>query len=227
MNLDGAGLESFCGQLDRLSLPRFATPATGGPWVVALEGPNGAGKSTLCSALVDILPAHGCLGTDAAWFSAPFKVRMIRDADWPASALFFLSGCLEQMRVLGRRSERLVIMDRSLWSTLAVHAATNPDRLETLLAVLAPLAGEIRVPHFTLVLDASFPACQHRIGRKTGTARALDDLTANAAFHARERAFYRWLGRQHPTVRFLGVDEKDPAEAAAAAAAMIRELVPC
>jgi len=207
----------------RLVLPPFAPPDSTGPFIVALEGPNGAGKTTLARAL----PFPHCLGTDDAWFTEPFKVRMIRDAEWYASAMFFLSGCFEQLRVLRSRQDKLVVMDRSLWSTLAVHGAESAERLELLLAMLRPVAGQIRVPHLTLVLEASFTTCQSRIGNKTGTARALDELTANVAFHEREREFYHWLSRQRSEVRFLDVDRALPEAVAFQARNLIRQHAPC
>jgi thymidylate kinase len=213
--------------LNALALPRFAGPRRAEPRVIALEGPNGAGKSTLCRRLSQALGAPRCLGTDAAWFSPTFKTRMIRDAEWPASVMFFLSGCLEQMRLLRQRDEPLIIMDRSLWSTLAVQASLDPARLRVLLAMLRPIAPQIHVPALTLVLEASFAVCQGRIARKTGAARALDALTAQAAFHAREQEFYRWLGRQRPGVVFLNVDNLAPAEVCARAAALVRAKARC
>jgi thymidylate kinase len=213
--------------LDRLSLPRFAGRDVARPFIVALEGPNGAGKTTLCHALTRALDAPCCLGTDQAWFSESFRVRMIRDAEWYASAMFFLSGCFEQMRVLRTRQDKLVVMDRSLWSTLAVHGADSPERLELLLAMLRPVAAQVRVPHLTLVLEASFATCRSRIAKKTGAARALDELTANAAFHAREQEFYRWLSRQRSEVRFLEVDQAPPEAVALQAGKLIRQHAPC
>jgi thymidylate kinase len=93
--------------------------------------------------------------------------------------------------------------------------------------MLTPVAREIRIPDLTIVLDASFDTCQARIARKTGIARALDELTANAPFHARERGFYHWLGRQQPEVKFLDVDQRDPGEALAAALTLIPEVPRC
>jgi thymidylate kinase len=167
------------------------------------------------------------LGTDAPWFAEPLKTRMIAEADWFASAMFFLSGCFEQMRLLRNSAAPLVIMDRSLWSTLAVHAAESPERLEALLAMLRPVAGQVRVPSLTLVLEASLAACQSRIAQKSGAARALDALTATAAFHAREEEFYHWLARQVPTLVFLDVERASPAEVLEKAAALVRRKVPC
>ena len=195
---------------EELVLPAFVGRPAGAPWVVALEGPNGAGKTTLCRLLAGRLQVPACLGIDEAWFGEPFKTRMIRDADWYASALFFLSGYCEQMRSLRARTERMVVMDRSLWSTLAVHAAAVPERLNTLVRVLGPLAPLIRCPDLTLVLEATFETCQTRIAYKSGTAKALDELTATPGFHSREKEFYRWLGRKLPKVTYVNVDRAEP-----------------
>jgi thymidylate kinase len=214
MPLNPAQIQSFEKAIQALSLPKFRERAASGPVVVAIEGPNGAGKTTLSWALSRRLGVPWCLGTDEAWFAEPLKVRMIRDAEWHASAMFFLSGCFEQLRLLRNRTDQLVIMDRCLWSTLAVHAAESCDRLEAVIAMLRPIAGEIQVPNCTIVLEASFATCQSRISNKSGTARALDELTATAEFHARERAFYQWLSRQTPTVLFLDADQANAEQVA-------------
>ena len=117
-------------------------------------------------------------------------------------------------------------MDRCLWSTLAVHAAVQFDRLEALLAMLQPIARQIQVPHLTIVLEASFDTCQSRIANKSGTARALDELTATPAFHAREREFYHWLGRQTPTVTFIDADVATADEVADRTMDLLRTRLP-
>jgi thymidylate kinase len=213
--------------LDALALPQFAAGPPATPFVVALEGPNGAGKSTLCRSLSRALKAPGCLGTDARWFAEPLKTRMIREADWFASAMFFLSGCFEQMRLLRNSAAPLVIMDRCLWSTLAVHAAESLERLEALLTMLAPVAAQVRLPSLTIVLEASLAARHPRIARKGGAARALDELTATAAFAGREEDFYHWLARQVPSLVFLEAERASPHEILERAAALIRQRVPC
>src|SRR5215831_16348011 len=94
---------------DRYKLPKWAAPDPSRPVVIAIEGPNGAGKTTLCDRLSGSLNVPSCLGTDSAWFSDEFKKRMIGEAEWYASAMFFLSGCFEQMRRLRGRLERMII----------------------------------------------------------------------------------------------------------------------
>ncbi len=218
---DSAENKRYARILDRLALPRFTRLRKPVPLVVALEGPNGAGKTILCRRLGRSLGAYTCLGTPRPWFSKPLKARMIRDADWFASAMFFLSGCFERMREIRSMSAPLVIMDRSLWSTLAVHAAANPERLAVVTAMIRPVASSISVPDLTLVLEASFETCLSRIARKDRASQALDQLTANARFHAREQVFYRWLARQTPTVQFLNVDRVDARQVAAQAKSLI------
>lgn len=207
--------------LESVRLPAFR-PADAGPMVIAIEGPNGAGKTTLSWALSRSLGVPWCLGTDEAWAAEHLKTRMIRDADWFASAMFFLSGCFEQARLLRQRPDRMIIMDRSIWSTLAVHAASNVERLRALVEMLQPIAENIHVPHLTLVLEASFEACQDRIAGKSGTARALDELTASVEFHDREADFYRWLGRKSAAVIFLDTNRASAEEVAGRAAALLQ-----
>jgi len=212
--------------LNRLKLPHFSRPLKTPPRVVAIEGPNGAGKTTLCHTLARCLGVPFCLGTDPAWFTDTLKARMIRDAEWHASALFFLSGCFEQMRLLRHRPQPLVIMDRCLWSTLAVQAAQDVDRLRALLDILRPIAPLVQTPHLTLVLEASFATCQTRIARKPGQARALDELTATGAFHSLERNFYRWLSTQTTNVIFMNVDESTEEDVAKQALELVSKKRP-
>lgn len=218
----GAGQAEYRKSLERLSLPRFRS-SSAGPFLVAIEGPNGAGKTTLCAALARALGAPSCLGTDEAWFTEDFKSRMIRDAEWYASAMFFLSGCFEQIRIVRGRAEPLIIMDRSLWSTLAVQAAANVERLEALIAMLRPIAPLLQIPQLTIVLEASYATCQSRIANKPARERALDELTAQLDFHGREQAFYQWLAGQVPNTVFLDADRAGPDEVAQKAMALLRQ----
>ncbi len=215
--------EDYRRDLQALHMPRFAQRQPGGPFIVALEGPNGAGKTTLCGLLAREFGAARCLGTDKAWFGKAFKTRMIRDADWFASAMFFLSGCFEQMRVRRQGREPLLFMDRSLWSTFAVHGAHSPERLAELVAMIHPIAGYVPVPDLVLVLEASLSTCQARSARKRGQARALDELTAHELFHVREREFYRWLSTQVTNLVFLDVNHATPGQAVRKATAAVRQ----
>ena len=212
----------------RNRVPRCLAASLGRPYVVAIEGPNGAGKTRLCSLLSERLGVPSLRGVPAGWEDAPQKLRMIRDADWLASAMYFLSGVMEASREAACGAGDLKLMDRSLWSTLAVHYAHDPARLEVLLPMLELAAGHVKVPDLTIVLEASPASCLRRIARKSGHEQALDAASpATDVFQQREREFYHWLQAQWPVVAFIDTDDCEPETVCQKAADLIRESFQC
>ena len=212
----------------RQRLPRSLAASRGRPTVVAVEGPNGAGKTHLCALLSQRLGVPCRPGVPAGWQDSALKLRMIRDADWLAAALYFLSGVIETSREATRCGADLQVMDRSLWSTLAVHFAHDPARLERLLPLLELVADRVNVPDLTIVLEASPATLARRVARKPADEQELD-LAAGAdeGFHRREREFYHWLATQGPKVAFLDTDDCEPEDVCRRAADLIRESFPC
>ncbi len=212
----------------RRRLPRSLTTSNGQPHVVAIEGPNGSGKTHLCSLLAERLALTVLRGVPAGWEDSAQKLRMIRDADWLASAMYFLSGVIESSRQAALAEGKLQVMDRSLWSTLAVHYARDPARLERLMPLIDLAADRLKTPDLTIVLEASLDACDRRISHKSGKERELDAAArADGGFHQRERVFYHWLASQGPRVVFLDAENDDPEDVYRCAAERIREAFPC
>lgn len=210
-------------------LPRRLRAASGQPpQVVAFEGPNGVGKTHVCRRLSQRLGWPSLRGVPGPWEEATLKTHMLRDADWLASALYFLSGVIESSREIAGSTAERVLLDRSLWSTLAVHYAYDPSRLEQLLPLLKLVAERVRVPDLTIVLDASPEICRQRISGKTSQEQQWDAVSPDTAdFARREREFYRWLATQGPRVVFLDTEGREPDEVEDLAAALIRETVRC
>ena len=126
------------------------------------------------------------------------KMRMIRDADWMASAFYFFSGTMELTRELMPLFQRqlalsTVCLDRSLWSTLAVHVGHDPSRLTNLMLMLESMGGHVCVPNKTIVLIASPETLRRRVSEKDPSERIFDELTQNYDYLERESAFYYWL----------------------------------
>jgi pyruvate kinase len=208
-------------------LPASLASSPAGPFVVAIEGPNGAGKTHLSALLAQRLGCPLLRGVPGAWEEPAMKMRMIHDADWLASAMYFLSGVIEASREAAAEGT-LRVMDRSIWSTLAVHYAHDPRRLDVLLPLVELAADRVKVPNLTIVLEASLDVCRKRIARKTGRQQAFDSAAFDSEeFHRREREFYRWLATQGPAVVFLDADRCDPEEVCRQAADHIRESLPC
>ncbi len=215
-------------QAERAKFPRSPAASTKRSFLVAVEGPNGAGKTRLCSLLGQALGAATLRGVPAAWEDSSLKLRMIRDADWLASALYFLSGVIESSRQAALSDVKLQVMDRSLWSTLAVHYAHEPARLETLLPLLELAADRLAVPDLTIVLEADAETCRQRIVRKSGAEQELDAASpSDEAFRLREREFYHALSDQGLKVVFLDANDGTPEDVCLRAAQLIRRSLPC
>jgi pyruvate kinase/thymidylate kinase len=206
-------------------LPGALAASLGRPFVVAIEGPNGSGKSLLCRLLGERLGLPCLRGVPPAWEEPATKARMIHDADWLASAMYFLSGVIESSREAVRGKGDVKIMDRSLWSTLAVHYAHDPSRLELLMPLLELAAGRLKAPDLTIVLEASPAACRRRIARKASAEQELDAASPSSDdFHHREQEFYHWLARQWPKVAFINTEECDLEAVYRKAADLVGEL---
>jgi thymidylate kinase len=212
----------------RRRLPRSLIMSSRTPFVVAIEGPNGSGKSHLCALLAQRLAIPTLRGVPDAWEDFPLKLRMIRDADWLASAMYFLSGVIESSREATRSQEKLQVMDRSLWSTLAVHYAHDPARMAQLLPLVELAADRLRAPNLTIVLEASFAACNRRIAHKAGQEKELDAAAkADCCFHERERQFYHWLAAEGAHVVFLDAETDDPEDVYRRTVEIIQKSFPC
>ena len=167
--------------------------------VIAIEGSNGVGKTTLIESIRVNHPDWMIRrGVPDAWMEPQMKMRMIRDADWVASAFYFLSGAIELNRELlefiqQQVSPPHICLDRSLWSTLAVHVGHDPRRLGELMQMLELMGGHICVPNKTIILIASPETLGRRISEKQPSERVFDELTQNFDYWEREVAFYYWL----------------------------------
>jgi pyruvate kinase/thymidylate kinase len=167
--------------------------------LIAIEGSNGVGKTSLITRLRATHPDWTiCRGVPDAWMEPQIKMRMIRDADWMASALYFFSGSIELAREIMESlrqqiSPSKVCLDRSLWSTLAVHVGHDPSRLVVLMQILEAMGGHICIPNKTIVLTASPESLCRRISGKDLSERVFDELTQNHDYWKRELAFYYWL----------------------------------
>jgi thymidylate kinase len=211
-----------------VELPRSLAASLGRPYVIAVEGPNGSGKSLLCRLLGERLGLPSLRGVPAAWEEPAAKLRMIRDADWLASALYFLSGVIETSREAARGPGETKVMDRSLWSTLAVHYAHDPDRLGVLMPLVDLAAEHLKAPDLTIVLEASPGTCRRRIAGKAAAEQGFDEAApADGEFHRREREFYRWIAGQWPKVVFIDTDGIDAETVYRQAADRVGELVRC
>ena len=213
------------GEEDMLNFPQsFANPKRKPYTIVAIEGPNGVGKTTLGRLLAQESGWEYCLGVPGEFMEMEMKNRMLFHADWQASALYFLAGAIELNRELSAiPAGSVVVMDRSPWSTAAVHVATNPERADWIMKALDLAADRLPMPDYVLILEASYDACRSRIAKKPGRESFFD--RDSEAYFRKEREFYRQLRVFLPTARIIDTDNLDEEGMLNAAHALLRDMM--
>lgn len=205
--------DSFRQELAELKLPTNNFDFQSKPLVIAIEGPNGAGKSTLIDKLSSHYKIKPQFGVPDKFLENGMKATMIKDAHWFSSALYFLVGAIEQMSSVIQSKNNLVVLDRSIWSTFSVHAATDINRLIKLNQTYETFP-EIQVePEITIILRANYEICRQRVEVKSSQEeRELDELVNSKSFYAKENQFYNWLGTQRNNIINVDVQNIKPEE---------------
>ena len=173
--------------------------------LIAIEGPNGAGKSTVCSRVTERLGAVSMRGVPSLWEDVSLKTRVLSSKHWQAALFHYLAGTIELQADLP--AEGNVIIDRCIWSTLAVHATMDPGRIRTVLGALDMVAAEIPFPDITIYLDTDFASCQARIANKPRLEQQWDEVgPTGLSAHKRERDLFAWLAQAGVPIVFVPAD---------------------
>jgi len=174
--------------------------------IVAIEGANGAGKSTLCKSLANHFNTSIKFGVPNIFLQKDLKEKMIIDAHWYSSSLFFISGAIEQVKEFRNNKDKVIISDRSIWSTLSVQTSENPKRLKSLIDISFNLESIDIEPDITIILRADYETCRQRISYKSKDEQKLDELVNSKEFYQKEDQFYNWLTFQRDNVINIDVN---------------------
>lgn len=218
--------ETYRNEIEQIKLPEkiINKKRVNKPFIVAIEGANGSGKSTLTRFLCEYFNIPYRFGVPDFLIKDDIKEKMIVDANWYSSALFFISGAIEQIRACKQHAtDEIVILDRSIWSTFFVHGSNSPSKLRSIISVVYA-EPEIDVePDMTLILRCSYDVCRTRIRNKSDKERKLDELVNSDIFYQREDQLYNWLGYQRDNVVSVNVENILPNDLLKLAVDMIKE----
>lgn len=170
--------------------------------LIAIEGPDGVGKTTICNLLAN--EGYNIIrGIPKDWEYEPLKKEMIGSDNWIASAMYFLSGVIQNQKFIGK-DYAIKISDRSVWSSLVVHYKKNPNLLNEICALLNLISPYTLFPVKVIVLDAGYKNTKERINGKNSVERGFDLLLPQEEeVYNREINFFKWLRNLGICVEFV------------------------
>lgn len=156
-------------------IPLLTNKIKDGKTVYAVEGLNWVGKSILIESLKsgrsDICTTY-CV-PDIFTEHKDLKHYIFDHSEPMVSPLFYLSGLVVSVREIRNITEKFIILDRSIWSTLAAAYSKGTETFDLLVDMLVLLQDKIRIPDRVIMLRASFETCLSRIMTK-GECKEFD-----------------------------------------------------
>lgn len=167
-------------------------------FIIAFEGHNGVGKSTIINKLNKIMKENNLnseefYGVDKDSLNNGLKEKFIMYAEWYPSALHFLAGSMELKRKLQEIKIDISLIDRSFWSTLAVHWDRGEKEREKILSIIRDGKEFLPIPNIIFLLEASYETCATRIGFKKEDIDKKNDSIVDRDYYRKEIEFYGWL----------------------------------
>lgn len=162
--------------------------------IFAFEGHNGVGKSSVAKKVSINIKAKYLYGVDEDTLVLDLKEKFIKKASWYSSALFFLAGSMETKRKIDNEyKESIFILDRTFWSTLAVHWDRNEMDKKQLEYIIDYGKEFLPIPNIIFILTADYNECNKRINmKKDGIEKDLDSVV-DKEYYIKEKKFYNWL----------------------------------
>lgn len=175
--------------------------------IIAFEGHNGVGKTTIAKNISYTLGYEYLYSVDKNILENGLKERFIKDASWYASALFFLAGSMETKRnIIENYNNKNVVLDRSFWSTLAVHWDRGDSELRVIKDIIKDAKNYLPIPDVIFLLNADYTSCNDRINSKTDILnKHLDDVVDRDYFQ-KELNFYDWLRKNNTDSIIIDID---------------------
>ena len=162
--------------------------------IFAFEGHNGVGKSSVAKQVAINIKAKYLYGVDEEILISGLKEKFIKKASWYSSALFFLSGSMETKRKIDNEyKENVFILDRSFWSTLAVHWDRSESDKKQLESIVNYGKQFLPIPNIIFILTADYEECSKRINMKKNYSEKDLDSVVDKAYYLKEKYFYNWL----------------------------------
>ena len=178
---------------------------------VALEGVDASGKTSIARAL----GAYGdCafLKIPDAYISGMMREHLSFSADPVAKALVYTASLIDRKAMAAAlpSQEHFAVTDRSLWSTLALVYARQPEKVSDVVGFFLSVAKYVPIPTVAYVMDVPYEVCRARVSYRSAADQRHDGMP-RAEFD-RHMAFYRQLAELDLGVRIFKQDSSASAE---------------
>lgn len=182
---------------------------------IAFEGVDGCGKSSLCEYLCNNTDDYKFVKIPKPYVTMPFREYLVLNASDMASALIYTASMVERKNIINNFNKNEVscaVLDRSLWSTLALKYVLNPECFESVLRMFESIAEYLPIPDTTYVLNVPYEICRERICARLPEEQRFDVMSQEE--YNKHMSFYLWLEKQNVGVKLITPQNKSIAEIA-------------
>ncbi len=186
----------------KLVLPDRLKNASGKKRLIALEGVDGSGKTTLCQCLDAKYSDIRFVEIAKEYVSAPFVEYLVEKTSDIGNSLVFAASLADRKNMMDQLDDniRTVVMDRSLWSTVAMSYVRSPEKAQDVINMFDSLAHYMPIPEIVYLLDVPYSECRNRILRRDTST--LNDNMSEETYN-RHMEFYYWLSTQNVGVHII------------------------
>lgn len=172
--------------------------------IIAIEGPNGVGKSTLLSKIKERIPDIYCMPPRSVAFQEAkcLKKYIQEQASSLCASLYYLSVMVDLASSCGHHDK--IIMDRSLYSTLAAAYSSNLDAYNKLCNIVQIISNDMLIPDKIIVLSADYNTCMVRSSKKPN--HGIDDTDDEVVFN-KKLDFYFKLRKERKNVFLINTND--------------------
>lgn len=200
-------------QLDTIVLPEELKHRNSKKRIIAFEGVDACGKSTICEELGKRYDNYSFVKIPKDYVTMPFKEYLSFGASYIGNSLIYMASLADRKEIAEKQSDTIenVVMDRSLWSTIAINYAKHPEKVHDIINIFASISQYIPLPDVVYVLDVPYEVCRERIRERAKEVQRFDAMPIEE--YNRHMEFYYWLEKQNVGVRIykqnftLGIDE--------------------
>lgn len=177
--------------------------------IIAIEGPNGVGKSTLISKVKERNADIYCVPPRSVAFqnAKELKNYIQEQACSLCASLFYLSVMVDLASSCDNHD--IIVMDRSLYSTLAAAYSTNSNIYNKLSNIVEIIADDMLIPDRVIVLYADYRTCMMRSNNKPN--QGVDDIDNENDFN-KKLEFYFSLRNKTDNIFYINTDNIDAEE---------------